>query len=121
MGQGKVYLFGETRTQRKILECDLKSNNIKNISTRARIPFPKIHLDPIESMYEESQEIFHLGIYGFTMQPPFNSMLTLFLQKNLLFMCGGRDYDCYNVKNEAFFYSIAEEPFKISSEMLHSS
>jgi hypothetical protein len=48
-------------------------------------------------------------------------MLTLFMQSNLIFVCGGCDYDHYNVKNEAFYYSIVDEPLKISSEMLHSS
>ena len=48
-------------------------------------------------------------------------MLTLFLQSNLIFTCGGRDYDNYNIKNDAYFYSIVDEPFKISSEMMHSS
>lgn len=55
------------------------------------------------------------------MQPPFNNMLALFLQSNLIFMCGGRDYDCFNIKNEAYFYNVFEEPYKISSEMIHSN
>jgi hypothetical protein len=55
------------------------------------------------------------------MQPPFNKMLALFMQTNLIFMCGGVDYDHYNVKNEAFYYSIVEEPLRIESEMVHSS
>lgn len=45
--QGKIFIFGETRTERKILECDIKSNSIRRILKRTRIPFPKIHLDPI--------------------------------------------------------------------------
>jgi hypothetical protein len=36
-------------------------------------------------------------------------MLALFLQNNLIFLCGGKDYDSYNIKNEAFFYSINDE------------
>lgn len=92
---------------------------VKSVSTKTRIPCPKINLDPLEAMYEESQEIFHLGIYGFSMLPPFNKMLALYLQANIIFMCGGRDYDHYNVKNEVFFYSV--EDIKLVSEMNHSN
>jgi len=41
--------------------------------------------------------------------------LALFMQSNLIFVCGGCDYDHYNVRNEAFYYSIVDEPLKISS------
>jgi hypothetical protein len=47
VAHGRMYLFGETRTQRKIIECDFKTSFVKNITTRTRIPIPKIHLDPI--------------------------------------------------------------------------
>jgi hypothetical protein len=36
-------------------------------------------------------------------------MLALFLQQSIIFMCGGRDFDGYNIKNEAFYYSIVDE------------
>ena len=81
----------------------------KAISSRVRIPVPRITYDPIELMYEESQEIFHLGVYGLSVQPPFNRMLALWLQSNIIMLSGGRDFDGYNIKNEAFFYTIAEE------------
>lgn len=32
--------------------------------------------------------------------------------KNALFLCGGKDYDGYNIKNEAFYYSIIDEAIK---------
>jgi len=32
------------------------------------------------------------------------------MQSNLIFVCGGCDYDHYNVRNEAFYYSIVDEP-----------
>ncbi len=50
-------------------------------------------------MYEQSEQLFHLGTYGFSMLPPFNKMLALYVQSSIIFMCGGRDYDNYNVKN----------------------
>lgn len=81
----------------------------KAICSRVRIPVPRITYDPIELMYEESQEIFHLGVYGLSVQPPFNRMLALWLQSNIIMLSGGRDFDGYNIKNEAFFYNIAEE------------
>ena len=43
--------------------------------------------------------MFHLGVYGFSMLPPFNHMLVLYLHKNVLFMSGGVDYDAYNIRN----------------------
>jgi hypothetical protein len=79
------------------------------VSSRVRIPVPRITYDPIELMYEESQEIFHLGVYGLSVQPPFNRMLALFLQHNLIFLCGGRDFDGYNIKNDTFYYSITDD------------
>lgn len=115
IANGRLYLFGETRTHRKIIECEGKMNTVKTISAKTRIPCPKINLDPLETMYEESQEIFHLGIYGLSMLPPFNRMLALYLQPNIVFMCGGRDYDHYNVKNEVFYYSLEDN--KIMNEM----
>jgi len=39
-------------------------------------------------------------------------MLALYLQQNLIFLCGGKDYEGYNVKNESFFYLITDEPLK---------
>jgi hypothetical protein len=81
----------------------------KAVSSRVRIPVPRITYDPIELMYEESQEIFHLGVYGLSVQPPFNRMLALWLQSNIIMLSGGRDFDGYNIKNEAFYYSIVEE------------
>ena len=69
------------------------------ISTRTRIPVPKVHYDPLELMYEESQEVFHLGLIGMSMLPPFNHMLVLYLHKRVVLMCGGVDYDAYNVHN----------------------
>jgi hypothetical protein len=50
--EGRLYLFGETRTQRKIVELDLSANLARLISNRVRIPVPRIHYDPIELMYE---------------------------------------------------------------------
>ncbi len=29
-------------------------------------------------------------------------MVVLYIQSNLLFICGGKDFDSYNIKNEAF-------------------
>ena len=43
-------------------------------------------------------------------------MLALFLQNNLIFLCGGKDYDSYNIKNEAFFYSINDEQTQNQNE-----
>lgn len=59
-------------------------------------------------MYEESQEVFHLGIYGLSVVPPFNRMLALCLQDTLIFLCGGKDFDNYNIKSDCFYYSLAE-------------
>ena len=42
-------------------------------------------------------------------------MLALYLQTNIIFLCGGRDYDHYNVRNEVFFYSV--DDIKVMSEM----
>jgi hypothetical protein len=78
------------------------------VSTRVRIPVPRISYDPIELMYEESQEVFHLGAFGLSVQPPFNRMLAICLQNNVIFLSGGRDFDGYNIKNDAFYYSIVD-------------
>lgn len=43
-------------------------------------------------------------------------MMALFLQNNLIFLCGGKDYDSYNIKNEAFFYSINDEKIQNQSD-----
>lgn len=70
-------------------------------------------------MYEESQEIFHLGAFGFATLPPYNHMLCLHIHRHLIFACGGADFDGYQVKNEAYFYSIVDEPLKrVQSEIL---
>ena len=106
--EGRILLLGETKTQRRILEVSLLEGAVKPVSTRTRIPVPKVHYDPLELMYEESQEVFHPGVFGFSMLPPFNRMLVLYLHKNVVFMCGGVDYDAYNVRNETFFYTLAE-------------
>jgi hypothetical protein len=39
-------------------------------------------------------------------------MLALHLQPNLIFLCGGRDFEGYNIKNESYFYVITDEPLK---------
>lgn len=75
------------------------AGSAKAISSRVRIPVPRVTYDPIELMYEESQEIFHLGVYGLSVQPPFNRMLALWLQSNIIMLSGGRDFDGYNIKN----------------------
>lgn len=39
---GTLYLFGETKTNRKILEMNFNSFVVKTLSNRTRIPKPKI-------------------------------------------------------------------------------
>ena len=63
-------------------------------------------MDPLEAYYEQTEETFSLSKYGLALLPPFNRTLALYLQTNIVFMCGGRDYDHYNVKNDVFFYSV---------------
>ncbi len=62
-----------------------------------------------------------MGLYGFSMLPPFNRMLVLYLQKNVIFLCGGRDYDLFNVKNETFFYSIIDDNQDLNGSILPSN
>lgn len=76
-------------------------------------------MDPLEAMYEESQEIFSLGIYGLSMLPPYNKMLALHLQRNIIFVCGGRDYDHYNVKNDVYFYSVEDIKIMLMGEQVN--
>lgn len=45
--EGKVYLLGETRTQRKIIELDFLGDASQVLSCRVRIPVPRIHYDPV--------------------------------------------------------------------------
>lgn len=90
------------------------SGAVRGVSARVRIPVPRITYDPLELMYEESQEIFHLGVYGLSVQPPFNRMLALALHTNAIFLCGGRDFDAYNTKSDAFYYTLADEPTQVA-------
>lgn len=36
-------------------------------------------------------------------------MLALAIHNNAIFMCGGKDFDGYNTKNDAFYYTIVDE------------
>jgi hypothetical protein len=49
---GRIFLFGETKTRRLVLECEPPANSVRPLSTRTRIPSPKLHYDPLELMYE---------------------------------------------------------------------
>ena len=89
----KLLLFGETKTHRKIIEFDFASKTASTLSSRVRIPIPQIKYDSLELLYEESQDIFNPTSYGVTSLPPFNSMLALYLQEDIVFLCGGKDYD----------------------------
>jgi hypothetical protein len=55
-------------------------------------------------------------VYGLSVLPPFNKMLALAIQSNALFLCGGKDFDRYNIKNETFYYSINDEAGRARAE-----
>ena len=45
--EGRILLLGETKTQRRILEVNLLEGRVKPVSTRTRIPIPKVQYDPL--------------------------------------------------------------------------
>lgn len=47
-----------------------------------------------------------LSLYNSTTLPPFNQMFVTPLSEKLLFMCGGIDYEFWNICAETFLYKI---------------
>lgn len=48
----RCYLMGQSSGERKIVEYNSEKHNFKTLSSRIRIPTPKVKLEPIEILYE---------------------------------------------------------------------
>jgi hypothetical protein len=107
---GKCYLFGQSQGERKVVCFNAANHQFTSLSSRIRIPIPKIKLEPIEKLYEESQEVILPELMEKTPSPPFNSMFATFCRNELIFLCGGINYEEDEAVASAFLYNLKPEP-----------
>lgn len=60
-------------------------------------------------MYEEAQEVIPLNLHNSTTLPPFNQIFVTALSEKVIFLCGGVDFEFWNVCAESFLYKIASQ------------
>lgn len=103
------FLFGETNEERKIISFNAKQLGFSTISSRSKIPSPPLKYQPVEVIYEESQELFSSNLFSSNSHPPYNFMLALWLDAEKIFLCGGVSYDFDNISSEAFLFDSRSE------------
>lgn len=86
-------MFGQSLGERKVVHFNASKHQFTTLSSRIRIPIPKLRLEPIEILYEESQEIILPELMKKGPNPPFNFMFGTFCRKEVIFLCGGINYE----------------------------
>ena len=100
----KLFLFGQTSTERKIVSFNTTPLGFDIINSRNNNPSPTKYA-PTEVILEESQELFSSHLFCSTSHPPYNFMFATYIKPKVIFLCGGVNFDFDNVSNEAFLYN----------------
>lgn len=89
-----------------MVSLDAGRQGLSTLMARIRIPAPKVKWEPIELLYEETQEVILPELMNVGPAPPFNSMFGGYCRKDVVFLCGGLSYEGTQVSSRTYLYSL---------------